>query len=151
MVLFFLWKNRNCSLRRKIKGVAWNKYNGLLRASLFSSATSLLAFFLLCSSRTEIIQFVSLFGLHFGSQNNTNVSQIFDHHPKKKLGKIESISIFFSCFSVVLHYILKALSTATIPLVFECISNRVNYKNNLLEHLLTTSFKEFALVKKFKY
>lgn len=148
MVLFFLWKNRNCSLRRKIKGVAWNKCNGLLRASLFSSATSLLS---LCSSRTEILQFVSLFGLHFGSQNNTNVSQIFDHHPKEKLGKIESISIFFSCFSVVLHYVLKALSTATIPLGFECISNRVNYKNNFLEHLLTTSFKEFALVKKFKY
>lgn len=102
------------------------------------------AFYLLCSARTEIWQFVSLFASHLGSQNNTHVSQIFEPHPKEKLGKTES---FF--FSVVLHYVLKVLSTATIPLVFECRSNKeLTIKIIILEHLLTTSFKEFAIVRK---
>lgn len=42
--LYLLWKVRRCCLRRKRKGPSWNKYNCVLRSSLFSSATSVLCF-----------------------------------------------------------------------------------------------------------
>lgn len=114
---FFLWKNK-CSLRRKFKEAAWSKYNGLLRTSLYSSVTSLLSI----SYIQQGLKYYNLChsALHLGSQNNTHVSQIFDLHPKEK----QKAFLFFSCFSVVLHYLLKVLSTATIPLVFECRSNK---------------------------
>lgn len=85
IVLFYFWKNRKCSPRNKTK--EWNKYNGLLRASLFSSATSLLS-----------ISYVHQGLKYYNSCHSLDSTLIpktthasSDPHPKEKLGKIESI------------------------------------------------------------